>query len=121
MKINHIDIENFRNIEKLSLDFDNVNIIYGENAQGKTNIIEAIYLFTGAKSFRGVRDKEMIRFESEYSDLKIEFENKNRSQNARILIKGKAEAPSLTVLKRNRLPRSEMSLKQLFFPLFIFL
>ena len=42
MKINHIEIENYRNIESLSLDFDDINIIYGENAQGKTNIIEAI-------------------------------------------------------------------------------
>ena len=60
MKIDSIEIENFRNIEKLKLDFDDVNIIWGENAQGKTNLIEAIYLFTGSKSFRGVRDKELV-------------------------------------------------------------
>ena len=46
MKINSIEIENFRNIEKLKLNFEDVNIIWGENAQGKTNLIEAIYLFT---------------------------------------------------------------------------
>ena len=45
MKINSINIENYRNIENLKLNFEDVNIIYGENAQGKTNLIEAIYLF----------------------------------------------------------------------------
>lgn len=89
MKINSIEIENFRNIERLSLNFENVNIIYGENAQGKTNLIEAIYLFTGSKSFRGVKDKELIKFDSGFSRLKIDFENKNRLQNAEIFIEKK--------------------------------
>ncbi len=71
MKIDSIEIENFRNIEKLKLDFDDVNIIWGENAQGKTNLIEAIYLFTGSKSFRGVRDKELVEFKKR----KCEAEN----------------------------------------------
>ena len=86
MKIESIEIENFRNIENLKLDFDDVNIIWGENAQGKTNLIEAIYLFTGSKSFRGVRDKELVEFKKEsinYLDGKdflgktmtIEFKN----------------------------------------------
>lgn len=49
MKINSIEIENFRNIEKLKLNFEDVNIIWGENAQGKTNLIEAIYLLQEVK------------------------------------------------------------------------
>ncbi len=93
MKINSIEIENFRNIENLTLSFEsNVNIIYGENAQGKTNLIEAIYLFTGSKSFRGVRDKELIKFEKPFSKLKIDFENKTRKQNAEIFIENKRTA-----------------------------
>ena len=92
MKINSISIENFRNIEKLDLDFDDVNIIYGQNAQGKTNLIEAIYLFTGSKSFRGVKDRELIRFGSDFSKLKINFESENRNQNAEIRIDGKRTA-----------------------------
>ena len=76
MKINSIEIENFRNIEKLKLNFEDVNIIWGENAQGKTNLIEAIYLFTGSKSFRGVRDKELVKFGEKKSELKIDFEKK---------------------------------------------
>ena len=92
MKINSIQIENFRNIERLSLEFDDTNIIYGENAQGKTNLIEAIYLFTGSKSFRGVKDKELIKFDADYARLNIDFENKERKQNAQIVIKEKRKA-----------------------------
>ena len=86
MKINSIDINNFRNINSLKLDFEDVNIIYGENAQGKTNLIEAVYLFTGSKSFRGVKDRELVKFGENTANLKINFENNNRSQNAQITI-----------------------------------
>ena len=76
MKINHIEIENYRNIESLSLDFDDINIIYGENAQGKTNLIEAIYLFTGSKSFRGVKDSHLIKFKCDFARLKADLFSK---------------------------------------------
>lgn len=92
MKINSIEINNFRNIEHLTLDFENVNIIYGENAQGKTNLIEAIYLFTGSKSFRGVKDKKLVKFDCPSASLKIAFENKSRTQNAEINIEKKRMA-----------------------------
>ena len=101
MKINSINIENFRNIESLSLDFDDVNIIYGENAQGKTNLIEAIYLFTGSKSFRGVKDRELVKFDREFARLKIEFENKSRQQNAQILIQNRRCATLNGVKKKS--------------------
>ena len=101
MKINSIKIEKFRNIESLSLDFDDVNIIYGENAQGKTNLIEAIYLFTGAKSFRGVKDKELVKFGEEYSRLKIEFSNNSREQNAELLIQNRRSATLNGVKKKS--------------------
>lgn len=92
MKIKTIEIANFRNIESLNLDFEDVNIIYGENAQGKTNLIEAIYLFTGAKSFRGVKDRDVIRFGCDLAKLNIAFENNNREQTAQLIIKNKREA-----------------------------
>ncbi len=89
MKINKIQLENFRNFDYLETDFDDVNIIWGENAQGKTNLIEAVYLFTGARSFRGARDKELVKFEKEKSRIKIEFENNEREQEAEIIIDNK--------------------------------
>ncbi len=99
MKINSTEIENFRNISHLKLDFDDVNIIYGENAQGKTNLIEAIELFTGSKSFRGVRDRELVKFGEEYARLRAEFENSTRKQNAEIIIK-KNRQVSLNGIKK---------------------
>ena len=59
MKIDKICLTDFRNIETLQLEPDaGVNIIYGDNAQGKTNLMEAVWLFTGAKSFRGAKENE---------------------------------------------------------------
>lgn len=86
MKIKSISLENYRNIENLTVDFEDINIIWGENAQGKTNLIEAIYLFTGAKSFRGVKDNQLIKFGAQSSKIKIEFNGNDREQNAEILI-----------------------------------
>lgn len=64
MRIKSIELQNFRNIASLSLQAaPDVNVIHGENAQGKTNLTEAIWMFTGAKSFRGAKDREMIRLE----------------------------------------------------------
>ena len=87
MKINSITLENYRNIKKLSVDFDDVNIIWGQNAQGKTNLLEALYLFSGAKSFRGAKDKELIRFNCDYAKLKLDFFANGREQTAEINIK----------------------------------
>ena len=67
MRIKRLKVENFRNLEKLDIEFsDGVNIIYGNNAQGKTNIIEAIYIFSFGKSFRANRDIELLKFDEEY-------------------------------------------------------
>lgn len=69
--------ENFRNIEKCSVEFsDGVNLLYGNNAQGKTNAVEGIYLFARGKSFRAKDDKELIKFEKEGFRSYIEYKNK---------------------------------------------
>lgn len=101
MKIKNISIENFRNIKELNLDFDDVNIIWGENAQGKTNLIEAIYLFTGTKSFRGAKDSQLIMMGQEKSRLKINFEGSNREQYAEININNKRVASLNGVKKKS--------------------
>ena len=62
MKIESINLVNFRNYEKLHIEFDNfINIFYGKNGSGKTNLIEAIYLLSLTKSFRISNDKFLIR------------------------------------------------------------
>lgn len=90
MRIKSLKIENFRNIKEIQIfPSDEMNVIYGENAQGKTNIIEGIWLFTGAKSFRGAKDEELKRFSCEKARLKIEFEAENIEKSAQIEINDK--------------------------------
>lgn len=73
MFIKNIKLKNFRNYEELELNFDkNVNLILGSNAQGKTNLLEAIYVTSFGKSFRTSKDSEMIRFGSDIANVKIE-------------------------------------------------
>jgi len=63
MIIKSLELENFRNYENLNIEFDQgVNILYGDNAQGKTNILEAIYVLSTTKSHKGSKDKEIISF-----------------------------------------------------------
>ena len=70
MKIKSLKLKNFRNYDLLNLDFDSeTNIFYGDNAQGKTNILEAVYLSGTTKSHRGTKDKDLIQFEKEESHV----------------------------------------------------
>ena len=63
MYIESLALKDFRNYEKLDMNFSkNINILYGDNAQGKTNILEAIYISATTKSHRNSKDKDIIRF-----------------------------------------------------------
>ena len=79
MYIKEIDLQNFRNysMQKVKLD-KGINIFYGDNAQGKTNLLEAIFLCSIGKSFRTNRDRELINFNNDYSNIEISFEKKDR-------------------------------------------
>lgn len=80
MKINSLDLQNFRNYDILNISFDkDTNIIYGDNAQGKTNILEAIYLAATTKSHRGNKDREMIKFNEDESHIKALVEKNGTS------------------------------------------
>lgn len=72
MKIESIKLENFRNYKELQLSFSgSTNLFYGNNAQGKTNILESVYLCGTTKSHRGSKDREMIRFGQEESHIRM--------------------------------------------------
>lgn len=74
MRVKKLNCINFRNISDLTvLPCDGMNVICGENAQGKTNIIEAIWLFTGAKSFRNTKDSVFVKFGEKKAENSIEF------------------------------------------------
>ena len=71
MYISELELENFRNYEHLNVSFSrDINIFLGENAQGKTNLLEGIYLNAVARSFKTTRDREMIRFGEEYCKVR---------------------------------------------------
>ena len=79
MRIKRLKVENFRNLENLDIEFsEGVNIIYGNNAQGKTNIIESIYIFSFGKSFRANKDIELLKFDKEYFLSNIKIMKKDR-------------------------------------------
>ena len=79
MIIKSIELSNFRNYENLHINFDHgTNILYGDNAQGKTNILEAAYLSGTTKSHKGSKDKEMIRFEGDESHIRTIVSKNNK-------------------------------------------
>ncbi len=82
MECQSIKIKNFRNIESAEIIFDpGVNILAGNNAQGKTNLLEAISFTALGKSFRTSHEEEMIRFGAEYAEVSLDFCDSVRRQN----------------------------------------
>lgn len=87
MRVDHLCINNYRNIEHIAFEPDpGINVIFGENAQGKTNLIESIWLFSGFRSFRGSKDNDLIRFDREFLHNEMSFYGAEREQNAKIII-----------------------------------
>lgn len=77
MIVESLELKNFRNYDKLEISFDGgKNILYGDNAQGKTNILEALYLCSTTKSHRGAKDREIIRFHEDESHIKLMIQKK---------------------------------------------
>lgn len=78
MIIKSLELANFRNYEELNISFDKgTNILYGDNAQGKTNILEAIYVSATTKSHKGSKDKEIINFDKEEAHIRTYLEKEN--------------------------------------------
>ena len=104
---NRIRIENFRNIESASVTFaDGVNLLHGDNAQGKTNLLEAIYFTALGKSFRPAKEAELIRFGAESSVVVNEFHDSIRGQSLSVkLFAGRARR----VVEQNGMKVDKMS------------
>ena len=79
MIIKSLELSNFRNYDLLDMEFDSgTNILYGDNAQGKTNILEAIYLCATTKSHRGTKDKDIVNFGEEEAHIRTLMEKKGK-------------------------------------------
>ena len=100
MRVQKLTFQGFRNLKDGELTpGKGVNVLYGDNAQGKTNLLEAIWLFTGAKSFRGAKDAELIQFEHDKATLDFNFVSQNREQEASLSI-GPGRAATLNGVKQ---------------------
>ena len=93
MKVKSITLTDFRNFDSASVSFTaDTNVICGSNAQGKTNLTEAVCLLTGNRSFRGSRDIELVKQGKEKSVIKAEFFADGMDQTAELYIGSNREA-----------------------------
>ena len=89
MNLNKLSLRDFRNYVNLELEFEpGVNLIVGENAQGKTNLLEAIAYLGSGKSFRATKTAEMVRFGAEFADMEGEIQAQERQQSIRWVLFG---------------------------------
>ena len=87
MRVDAITLRDFRNYESLSLSFDpGVNLIVGDNAQGKTNLLEAIAYLGSGKSFRAQKTGELIRFGADFAEIAGDIYSQERQQTLRWLL-----------------------------------
>ncbi len=96
MIISLLELKDFRNYETLELPLSkDINILYGDNAQGKTNVLEALYLCSTTKSHKGAKDREMIRIGASESHLRMQF--KRNTINHKIDIHLKSSGKGVAV------------------------
>ena len=89
MVIKSLELADFRNYKELNISFDRgTNILYGDNAQGKTNLIEALYLLTGQKSFRQTKESEFVRFGEKKAQIIAAFSGGSRDQEVSLTLEG---------------------------------
>ena len=101
MILSQLKVENFRNIDSLLfLPHSQTNVIWGDNGQGKTNLIEALWLFTGAKSFRGGKDTHFLKKGKDFFRNEIVFDSQNRTQTAAIAYDKKTRLIELNGVKK---------------------
>ncbi|EJJ6373959.1 DNA replication/repair protein RecF [Staphylococcus pseudintermedius] len=104
MKLKTLQLENYRNYEQISLDcHPEVNILIGENAQGKTNLLESIYTLALAKSHRTTNDRELIRFNAEYAKIEGELNFRHGMMPLTMFITKKGKKVKVNHLEQSRL------------------
>lgn len=87
MKVNELTTQHFRNLDDFTFTANpKINVIFGNNAQGKTNLMEALWLFTGNRSFRGSKEAEMISFNQKNAKLTVLFDCDGREQTAQLML-----------------------------------
>lgn len=101
MIVNELKFENFRNLEDNQIfPCEGMNIIIGDNGQGKTNLLECIWMFNGVKSFRGSKDKELVAFGCKKAVSEIGFFSEERNQKAEIRYENGKRNVSINGIKK---------------------
>ncbi len=104
MHIEQLVLTNYRNYETLDLTFSpEINVFIGENAQGKTNVMEAIYVLSMAKSHRTSNDRDLIRWEQEYGKIEGTIKRKYGPLPLELVISKKGKKARVNHLEQNRL------------------
>lgn len=104
MQIEQLSLTNYRNYNDLTIDFNNeVNVIIGENAQGKTNLLEAIYLLAFTKSHRTTKEKELIQWDKSFAKVAGILNKRNQSMPLEIVISPKGKKAKWNRLEQRRL------------------
>ncbi|MFT9599563.1 DNA replication/repair protein RecF [Mesobacillus sp.] len=104
MYIEELQLRNYRNYQGLEATFENkVNVILGENAQGKTNVMESIYVLAMAKSHRTSNDKDLIRWDEEYAKIEGRIKKNNGSLPMQLVISKKGKKAKVNHLEQRKL------------------
>jgi DNA replication and repair protein RecF len=99
-----VTLTNYRNYEKTSVTFENkVNVILGENAQGKTNVMESIFVLALAKSHRTTKERELIRWDTEYAKIEGTVKKGNGPLSLQLVITNKGKKAKVNSLEQRRL------------------
>ena len=105
MKVKSIRLKNYRNYDNAEIKFaETFNIIYGNNAQGKTNIIEAIFLCASGRSHRTSKDSELLKYGREFFEVRLEYSRADRDEQIQIIYGNE---------KRKRICINEIPLKKI--------
>lgn len=118
MRINRLALNGFRNYDFETVSFSPAtNVIYGANAQGKTNLLEAVYLLSCGRSFRTRFDRELLGFGNDFCEILADIESGGRKQTVRIVIKqGVRKQISVNGVKKTASELSETLKTVLFCP-----
>ena len=104
MHIERLELKDFRNYDSIEMDFSsNINVLIGENAQGKTNLMESLYVLSMAKSHRTSNDKELIRWDADYGKIKGDIQKKYGHLPLELILSKKGKKAKVNHLEQTRL------------------
>ncbi|MBQ5333870.1 MAG: DNA replication/repair protein RecF [Oscillospiraceae bacterium] len=105
MVITHVSADGYKNLSGADIyPHEKLNILCGDNAQGKTNFIEAVWLMSGCRSFRGTRDRDFIGFDKDKAEISLEFTDSFRPQKIGFEVKKSSLKDKIITLNGVKLP-----------------